>query len=105
MGFNIKSLNNNFRVKKMNAIQLLALRSQIDFDNYKKIEKLYTLMLSNIEVEFDGQWLPVIEENKNGKINYYPANIEENVQAIDELIQYFMKEVLMPVFTSSNASK
>ena len=33
--FNIPNRKENFRIKKMNAIQTLAIRSQIDFDNVK----------------------------------------------------------------------
>ena len=102
--FTIQSLSNHFRVKKMNAIELLALRAQIDFDDYKKTEKLYELILNNIEVEFNGQWLPIREERQNGQADYYPVGIEDDADAISELIQYFLKEVLMPVFMKSNVS-
>ena len=97
--------NYNFRVKKMNAIQLLALRSQINFDDYEKVEAMYELFLNFFEVECNDQWLPVREEGKNGKVDYYPAGIEDDANTIEALINYFQKEVIMPFFKNSNASK
>lgn len=94
--FTIKSLPNTFRIKKMNAIDILALRSQIDFDDFEKIRKVYGIMLENMEVKFDNSWLPVKEKDKE---EYYPAGIESNVHAINELLNYFMTEFLRPVFT------
>lgn len=102
--FKIDQYDYQFRVKKMNAIQFLALRSQINFDNYEATTKFYEVLLNNIEVEFNGQWLPVREEIKN-QVNYYPAGIEDNIDAVRALINYFMGEVLKPIFTKSNASK
>ena len=102
--FTITGYPNMFRPKKMNAIELLALRSQIDFDSFEATQHLYELILNNIEVEFNGQWLPVREVNRNKNVDYYPNGIDENVDAISELIKYFMKEVLTPVFTKSAVS-
>lgn len=103
--FNIEEYNFTFRVKKMNAIQLLALRSQIDFDDYIKTEQFYNLVLNNIEVGFDGQWLPVRSKAPNGEIIYYPNGVDSNVDAVQSLINYFIKDFLKPVFTKSTESK
>lgn len=97
--FKIQQLDNTFRIKKMNAIDVLAFRTQIDFDDFSKAKHTYDIILENIEVKLNNDWLPV----KAGKDEYYPAGIEENIEAVAQLIRYFMDEFLKPVFTKSNA--
>lgn len=100
--FQIKSMNQVFRIKKMNAIEVLALRTQLDTENIEAATKLYMTILERIEVKVGEQWLPV----RDGKFNIYtPAGIEENIEALDELIHYFMHEYLYPIFTKSDESK
>ena len=100
--FNIPNRKENFRIKKMNAIQTLAIRSQIDFDNVKAAEKFFKLALENIEVEIAGSWLPVKTENREV---YLPDGIENDLEAGTALTTYFTKDYLMPVFTKSSESK
>lgn len=88
-----------YRIKKMNAIEMLALRSQIAFDNFEDTMNFYNLLLEKVEVKCGDKWLQV----KDGE-NYYPAGIEEDVDTIDELIGKAV-EYLKSVFRKSNALK
>ena len=88
-----------YRIKKMNAIEMLALRSQIAFDNFADTMNFYNLLLEKVEVKCGDKWLQV----KDGE-NYYPAGIEEDVDAVDELIGKAV-EYLKSVFRKSNALK
>ena len=88
-----------YRIKKMNAIEMLALRSQIAFDNFEDTMNFYNLLLEKIEVKCGDKWLQV----KDGE-NYYPAGIEEDVDTVDELIGKAV-EYLKSVFRKSNALK
>lgn len=99
--FTIDSLEYNFRIKKLNAIEALALRSQIDFSSTSSVEALYYQILEKIEVHVANQWLPVKEAGKN---IFYPADIENDIVAVQELIKYFINEYLMPLFMKSSAS-
>lgn len=94
--FRIKG--NTYRIKKMNAIELLALRSQIAFDDYATSQKAYMEILSKVEVKVKDNWLPVRQEK-----NFYPAGIEDDVATIEKLITNVVK-YLKEVFQKSNAS-
>lgn len=102
MEFKIKSREGQFRVKKMNAIELLALQTQIDFDNMDTTMSLYNDILERIEYKSGESWLPVKEPDHN---IYYPAGIEDDVHAIQELISTFMEDFFKPTFQNSNESK
>lgn len=82
-----------YRVKQMNAIEVLAIRSQYDFDTYESTYKLFNTALERMEVKCGDKWLPVKEKGKNV---YYPANVENDMETIESLISKFtdyIKEV------------
>jgi len=93
--------NRKYRIKKMNAIQLLAIRSTMSFDDTEKVNKTYEQMLEHIEVNVkDNDWLQVKQGN-----NYYPAGIEDEINIIQKLITHFldyMKSVFMKSSESNN---
>ena len=91
--------NNEFRIKKMNAIEVLAMRTQISFDTLEETMKFYNMLLEKVEVKCADKWIQV----KDGE-NYYPAGIEDDIQVIDEIIKHVM-DYLKTVFQKSNASK
>lgn len=95
--FEIKG--NIYRIKKMNAIELLALRSQIDFDNIENAQKFYETILEKFEVKIKDEWIVV----KQGS-NYYPNGIEDDIEVISELITQMMN-YLKEVFLKSSKSK
>lgn len=102
MEFTIKSREGLFRTKKMNAIEMLALQTQIDFDNMKTTMSLYNDILERLEYKSGEIWLPVKEPDKD---IYYPAGIEDDVLAIQDLISTFMNNFFKPAFQNSNESK
>lgn len=91
----------NYRIKKMNAIEMLAMQSQISFNSAKESQECYEQMLERIEVQCQDKWLPVKEADKDV---YYPADIENDFYVIQELISFFM-QWLKDVFQKSNGSK
>lgn len=98
---NITINKNNYRVKKMNAIELMALRSQIDFDNYNSVVKMYETLLEKIEVEVNEKWLPVKTIGTN---IYVPQGLEDDVEVVEQLINFILTYI-KSVFMKSNASK
>lgn len=100
--FKIKSKPNKFRIKEMKATQTLALRNQMNFDDMDKNADFFDLILENIEVEFKDNWYPVKEK---GREVYYPAGVENDLATIQELINYFINDYLLPVFRESAKSK
>ena len=91
--------NFTYRIKQMNAIELLALRSQLSFDSFDNAKHTYEVLLSYLEVNVKNQWLQVKQGN-----NYYPHNIENDIDSIQTLIQH-ITNYLKEVFHLSNASK
>lgn len=77
---------NEFRIKKMNAIEVLALQTVFDVDDYSKVLACFETILEKIEVKIGEQWVTVKDGN-----NYYPVDIENNIEVIKELVAYFMR--------------
>lgn len=100
--FKIDGYDFNFRIKRINAIELLALRTQINFDNIKKTKELFGAMLEKIEVQCGENWLPCKME---GREVYSPAGLEDDVFLAEGLVDYFLNDFLKPVFQKSNVSK
>lgn len=90
-----------FRVKKMNAIEMLAMQSQISFENAQVAYDCYTQILEKLEVKFNDNWLPVKEK---GKEVYYPANMENDLEMVRILIEFFL-DWFKSVFQKSNESR
>ena len=54
----------NYRIKKMNAIEMLAIQSQISFDSADESYACYSQILERCEVQCNDKWLPVKEKGK-----------------------------------------
>lgn len=89
-----------YRIKKMNAIELLALQTQVSFDSFENAAKCYETILERIEVKMGERWLQVKETGKNV---FYPVDIENDIETITTLIKHFMA-YLKEVFQKSNES-
>lgn len=102
MEFKIKSLGNDFRIKKMNALEALALRNVIDFDDFETTLKMLNVIVEHIEVKCEDTWLPVKE---TGRDVFFPVGIEDNMLALNELVNVFLNDYFKPLFRKSDASK
>lgn len=89
---------NTFRVKKMNAIEALALRTASSIENPKEAQKFFNEILERLEVQIADKWLPVKEKNVEA---YYPAGIEDDVATIQKIVDFFMTDFLKPLFMKS----
>ena len=98
---NIIIKDNEYRLKKMNAIELLALRSQIDFSNYDTVKNLYNIILEKLEVNANDKWLPV---KQTGREIYFPNGIENDFEVINDLLNYAL-DYFKEVFIKSSVSK
>lgn len=90
--------SNTFRVKKMNAIEALALRTASSIESTKEAQTFFNEILERMEVQIADKWLPVKEKNVEA---YYPAGIEDDIMTIKTLVDFFMKDFLKPLFTKS----
>lgn len=94
--FTIKDFT--FRIKKMNAVELLALRSQISFDSFESTQNAYNTLLTKCEVKVKDAWIQVKQNN-----DFYPAGVEDDVEVIEGIIKEIISYV-KEVFQKSNAS-
>lgn len=99
MEFRIKSLPDKlFRVANISPIDLLAISSQIDFDNLKKTKELITFALENVEVNECGSWVNVKAKDREV---YFPLGIEKNLIAMNEIFNYVTENVIIKAFQPS----
>lgn len=91
-------LNHNYRIKKMNMIEVLALQSQISFKDVESTQKFYNAVLERIEVNIGEGWIAVKKGN-----DYYPAGIEDDIESLQLLIANFLSYI-KEVFQKSNES-
>lgn len=87
-----------YRVKKMNAIEALALRTAGDIDTPEHAQRFFNEILERIELNVGNKWLPVKEK---GQSVYYPAGVEDDIDTINALVSFFMNDYLKPLFTKS----
>lgn len=97
--FNIKSRKENFRIKDMAPTRLLAFKYVIDFDDMDATDKMFQFIFENIEVLINDKWMPLKEKNLNV---YYPADIQTDLTALNEIVTYFINDYIKPVFMKSN---
>lgn len=96
------TINKNvYRIKKMNAIEMLAFRGRMSLlnDSLDETAKIYDEMLSHLEVKINDNWIQV----KQGS-NYYPAGLEDDLNAVEQLVVFVVK-YLKQVFQKSNELK
>lgn len=97
--FTIKAkADTQFRFKDISPVKMLALQTNIDFDDMDKTEKLYGFILENTEVNIAGTWTQVKEK---GRDVYYPVGFDKELDAMMEICVKFLNEVVKPVFTKS----
>lgn len=89
----------NFRFMKLPATELLALQTQLNFDEFEKAKFATRYILEHTEVEVTGQWLPVKEKNREV---YYPQGIEDNIVALNFILTMFLTDIIKPLFQKSN---
>lgn len=89
----------NYRIKKMNAIEILAIRGTISFDDYEKLVKAYDVLLSKVEVQLKDKWLQV----KQGD-DFYPASLENDPITVEKIAKQVMSYIVS-VFQQSDTSK
>ena len=97
--FNIKSRKENFRIKDVAPTKLLAFRYVVDFEDMDATEKMFKFIFENVEVLLNDKWMPLKEK---GLDTYYPIDIQTDLNALNEIVTYFINDYIKPVFMKSN---
>lgn len=97
--FRIEGYENQFRFKKLFALDILSLQTLVDFNDFEKTKKFYVFIIEHTEVNVGGTWLNVKEQ---GREVYTPDRIKNDAKAFQDIITKFMDDVLKPVFQKSN---
>lgn len=87
-----------FRVRKMNVIEALALKTASSLNSTNEAYRFFNDVLERIEVSVDTRWLPVKEA---GRDVYYPAGIEDDANKVKKLVEFFLNDFLTPLFMKS----
>lgn len=90
--------DNTYRIKKMNAIEALALRTASDMKSVAGAKQFFTDVLERMEVQVGEKWLPVKQENTNV---YLPDGIQDDFVGVQKLTEFFMEEFMTPFFEKS----
>lgn len=97
--FKIEALPDyEFEFDYISPIDLLALTTQLNLEEFKPTKLTYTFALEHIKVKVGEAWLPVKVADREV---YMPSGIETNLIAISQLCNYFLNEVLAKAFTKS----
>ena len=100
--FNIEALPDiTFREAYVSPVDLLAVATQVDFDEYEKNKTLFAFALEHIECLVETKWLPV---KTAGRDVYMPFGIERNFKALNQLVQWYLENVIYEVFIGSAES-
>jgi hypothetical protein len=100
--FTVEGYDYQFRLAKMNALDVLAFRTQVSFDSMENARALFAKVIENIEIQVGQQWFPCKEKDRE---IYYPAELDTNIDLLNKLVGYFLNDFLKPVFRKSNESK
>ena len=87
-----------FREGPCSPIDLLAISPQVDFDQFKKTKEIFTFSLEHLEVQAGENWIPV---KAPGREVYMPMGLETNFAALSQLCDWYMANVILPVFPAS----
>ena len=77
----------------------------IDYSSMRSIETLntfYTMVFEHTEVQIKDKWLPVKEK---GREIWWPESIADNMDALISIVNWFMNDIIFPVFQKSSESK
>lgn len=96
--FTIPGYAYTFRVRKIRPTTLLAVSTQLDFEDYKHLETCFDFALENIDVKIGEEWLRVKEP---GRDIYMPAEIENDIQFMKKVVTWFITNVIKKVFQNS----
>ena len=92
-----------YRIKEISPIEILTIANDIESFASQRDSKFYKAFLQRAlelcEVEINGKWLPIKEENRE---TYWPASIKTDLKDMREIADTFFTEVIQPVFFGSN---
>ena len=98
--FNIPSLPGvEFRPKKVSPITILALSTTMDLNSFTKTEEIYSFILENVETKIGDKWFDV---KHPGRDVYMPVDIEKNLLALNEIIEWFFTNIISKSFQESS---
>ncbi len=97
--FNIEGRNESFRFAYISPVELLALSTQLDLENFEKTVVVFKFAVEHIEVLMGDKWVPVKTKNKEV---YMPFGIDKDMNALDALCTHFIEEVMGPAFQKSS---
>jgi hypothetical protein len=88
-----------FRVKEISPVDLLALTMSMDLKDFNSNRMLLNFALENMEVKVGEKWFPVKVQGRNV---FMPQSIDKDLIAVSQLTNWFMENILNPVFMNAS---
>ena len=88
-----------FRTTYISPVDLMALGSQVDLDDFAKSKLLFTFALEHTEVMIGEKWFSVKRPNQE---QYMPIGIENEIVALNEISAWFIENIVINTFTKSS---
>lgn len=97
--FTVESSKELFRIGKISPVDLLAITTQVNLNSFEQTKVIFTFALEHIEVKVVETWLPVKTKDRD---IYQPKGIENKLVVLNDLVTYFLNEVIAKTFTQSS---
>ena len=88
-----------FRTARISPVELLAITTQMDLDKFVQTKALFEFTLEHIEVKVGEKWFPV---KIPGQEVYMPTDIEDDLVSLNEILAWFLNEVVAKTFMKSS---
>ena len=85
-------------IPKVSPVDILALTTQMDFESYEPTKVFYNFALEHTQIKVGEKWFPI---KYPGREVYMPSEIEDDLASLNEIIEYFLREIIMPAFPKS----
>lgn len=100
--FKLENRPEEFRVGYISPVEMMAISTQVDFENYSMTKTLMQFCIEHVEVKIGEKWLPVKMKDKE---IYKPSDIVKDFVALNEIFVYMMENVIAATFPKSSESK
>lgn len=97
--FTIKSRTEQFRTTKIETVEILSIAPLASMDDYSQNMQVFNFILDHVEVNLNGLWT-VLRDKKTHA--YMLGDIEDDAIALNEIIAWFLQNVIYSVFQKSS---
>lgn len=93
----------NLQMKFCNltATQVLSFNTTVNYDTFEQSEKAFNFVFEHTMVNLNNQWIYLKEPSHDV---YFPVDIENDLNSLQQIFITFINLVIKPLFTQSKES-